>query len=118
MKYCTLLLLLTLAAGLAACSGVNTIRVVSEPPGAQLTVNGKAMGPTPQEVPQKWWWWPPFFVTGDPLEIMLAKPGYAPVKDDITYADVHMRWMVFDREKGSRFGQGNTFTYKFQLPPK
>ncbi|MCB2186900.1 MAG: PEGA domain-containing protein [Deltaproteobacteria bacterium] len=110
--------LLALALTLAGCAGQNTLYITSEPPGAQLYVNQKLVGTTPQEVPQAWHWFPPFFVWGDDLNLELRLAGYAPQSAEITYWTTHWRWMEGDYAEESKFGRGHTYRFPYRLTPE
>ena len=90
---------------LTGCGGTNTVRMVTEPTGASVTVNGKLAGNAPQSIPQKHWG-----TGGESLSVKLELPGYEPLLRTIPHSELYNLWANGNYEAGSEFGPGNTFT--------
>jgi hypothetical protein len=82
------LVLLLAAAGAAAGCVERTLRIRSEPPGLDVTLNGRPVGTTPVEVPFSWYGTvrletPPTDLDGD---------GWPEVRRHVALVDLPMPW--------------------------
>jgi hypothetical protein len=92
----------------------NTVRIKTEPAGAQLYVNDKYVGLTPQEVKET----QPFpYTTGENLRLKFTKDGYQTKEETILFSDMAARYWAGDFQAGSKYGSGQTWNYSYVLAP-
>lgn len=106
-------------AAITGCTALNSVRIDSVPSGAELRVNAKYVGRTPQEVQHVSTWYGTWG-TGETLHVVLEKPGYQPFLADITYQDLCRRYLQSDYEAGCKFTAlgalpGVTYPYIYKL---
>ena len=105
---------LAVAVLMSACvAGTNTIRISSDPSGADVMSNGVSVGKTPVSVPSKF-----VFLSGDTTKLILYKEGYQSVERTVTNAELYERWKKSDCAGGSEYGGGYTYPIHIRLEPK
>ena len=99
-----------LLAVLLSGSGVHSVSVKTDPPGAKVYSSDSYVGVSPCNVPADY-----NFLWGETVSLKMEKPGYKTKELNITTEELKVKEGTSESIRGSEFGDGYTFPYTFTL---
>ena len=100
---------------LNSCAGTDTIRITSDPSGADVMANGVSVGKTPVSIPRKW---AGFGTVGDSTKLVLYRQGYQTTERTINNDEWWNQFWSGGLAGGSEHGFGHTYAVHMRLEPK